>query len=319
VDSGGPISLEGVKTYPLAGRRHKVAVEDFGEPWRPGGTMRAWLSGLPRILAGKALTEVAERIVESVRSKSPVLLAMGAHPIKVGLNPVILDLLERGIVTGVAMNGACIIHDAEVAMVGRTSEDVASELGPGRFGMAEETGQFLNTAISEGAKAETGIGEAVGAALSREGFPYKRYSLLAGAYELGVPVTVHVALGTDTIHCHPGADGAAIGKGSHLDFRRFARMVSKLEGGVLINLGSAVVMPEVFLKALTLVRNLGYAVRDLTTVNMDFVKQYRPATNVVARPTLEGGKGYNLVGHHEIMFPLVSAAVIENAERAHSP
>ena len=240
---------------------------------------------------------------------------MGAHPIKVGLNPIIVDLLDRRIVTGLAMNGAGIIHDTEIAMVGHTSEDVAAEIGEGRFGAAEETGKFLNAAIAEGAEKDLGLGRSVGAMLMREKFPFNRYSLLAKAYELDIPVTVHVALGTDIIHFHPDVDGPSIGKTSHLDFRIFARLVSMLEGGVFINLGSAVIMPEVFLKALSLVRNLGYDVKNFTTVNMDFIQQYRPMTNVVHRPTLEGGKGYSLVGHHEIMFPLLAAAVIEKLER----
>jgi hypothetical protein len=239
---------------------------------------------------------------------------MGAHPVKVGLNPVILDLLNRRIIGGVAMNGAGIIHDAELAMAGGTSEDVAAEIGEGRFGMAEETGRFLNAAIKEGAGDGLGLGRSVGSMLVREGFPYNRFSILARAYELGIPVTVHVAVGTDTIHFHPSVDGASIGSTSHMDFRIFARLVSRLQGGVFINLGSAVILPEVFLKALSLVRNLGYEVNDFTTVNMDFIKHYRPMTNVVHRPTLEGGKGYNLVGHHEIMFPLLAAAVIEGLD-----
>jgi hypothetical protein len=306
-----PISLDDVTSYPLRERESKVSIDDFAQAWIPEGSMNSWLISLPRILAGNDLLEIRERIVRAASSDKTIILAMGAHAIKVGLNPVIIDLLERRIISGLAMNGACIIHDAEVAMAGKTSEDVAAELGNGRFGMAEETGRFLNDAISEGAKKGLGLGESVGAMLIRENFPFNRHSLLARAYELGIPVTVHVAIGTDIIHFHPNADGASIGKTSHLDFRIFSRLVSELEGGVYINLGSAVILPEVFLKALSLVRNLGYDVKDFTTVNMDFIRQYRPMTNVVHRPTLEGGKGYSLVGHHEIMFPLLAAAVIE--------
>ncbi len=303
--------MDDVTSYPLRERESKVSIDDFAQAWIPEGSMNSWLKSLPRILAGNDLLEIRERIVRAASSDKTIILAMGAHAIKVGLNPVIIDLLERRIISGLAMNGACIIHDAEVAMAGKTSEDVAAELGNGRFGMAEETGRFLNDAISEGAKKGLGLGESVGAMLIRENFPFNRHSLLARAYELGIPVTVHVAIGTDIIHFHPNADGASIGKTSHLDFRIFSRLVSELEGGVYINLGSAVILPEVFLKALSLVRNLGYDVKDFTTVNMDFVRQYRPMTNVVHRPTLEGGKGYSLVGHHEIMFPLLAAAVIE--------
>jgi hypothetical protein len=309
-----PISLEGVTSYSLKERPSKVTVDDFATPWTAGNSMVQWLAALPGILAARDLIEIRDRIVRAVADKKPVILGMGAHVIKVGLNPIVIDLLERGVITGLAMNGACIIHDAEVAMVGKTSEDVAAEIGTGAFGMAEETGRFLNAAIVNGARHEQGLGASVGAMLVRENFPHNRHSLLARAYNLHVPVTVHVAMGTDIIHFHPNADGGAIGKTSHRDFRIFARLVSELEGGVLINLGSAVIIPEVFLKALTLVRNLGYPVKDVTTVNMDFIRHYRPMTNVVHRPTLEGGKGFSLVGHHEIMFPLLAAAVIEGLD-----
>jgi len=311
-----PISLDDVKSYPLKKRSSKVKIDDFGDAWKAGGSMNQWLNSLPKILAGNDFSEIVDRFVRASVSNKTIILAMGAHAIKVGLNPIIVDLLNRRILSGLAMNGAGIIHDAEVAMVGFTSEDVAGQIGTGNFGMAEETGKHLNAAISEGAKQGLGIGRSVGAMLIRENFPYNRYSILARAYELDIPVTVHVAIGTDIIHFHPNVDGASIGKTSHLDFRIFARLVSKLEEGVFINLGSAVVLPEVFLKALSLVRNLGYPVKDFTTVNMDFIRHYRPMTNVVHRPTLDGGKGYNLVGHHEIMFPLLAAAVIEGLREA---
>ncbi len=310
-----PISLEGVASYPLHDRPSKVATDAFGTAWTAGGAMNAWLASLPNILAAADLRELRDRILQALASGRPVILAMGAHAIKVGLNPIVIDLLERGVISGLAMNGACIIHDAELAMAGKTSEDVAAELGKGQFGMAEETGGFLNRAIIRGAENGLGLGESVGAMLIEQDFPWNPSSLLARAYELNVPVTVHVAVGTDIIHFHPSVDGAAIGKTSHLDFRIFARLISDLEGGVYINLGSAVIMPEVFLKALSLVRNLGHAVTNFTTLNMDFIRHYRPMTNVVHRPTLEGGKGYSLVGHHEIMFPLLAAAVIEGLEK----
>ena len=306
-----PILLDRVNSYPLKERESKVNVDDFAVPWKPDGSLERWLKSLPGILAAKDLLEIRDRMVKIVSSGKTVLLAMGAHGIKVGLNPVIIDLMERGILQGIAMNGACIIHDAELAMAGSTSEDVAASLGRGRFGMAEETGRYLNDAITDGAKRGLGLGESVGDMLVREAFPFNRYSLLARARELEIPVTVHVAIGTDIIHFHPNVDGAAIGKTSHLDFRIFSSLVTTLEGGMLINLGSAVILPEVFLKALSLARNLGHRITDLTTVNMDFIQHYRPMTNVVHRPTLEGGKGYSLVGHHELMFPLLAAAVIE--------
>lgn len=309
-----PISLDRVRSYPLGERKSKVKIDDFGKPWRLGGDMGLWVRSLPKILAAKDFRLVVEKIVGAVRSGNIIILAMGAHAIKVGLNPIILDLLDRGIIGGLALNGAGIIHDTELAMVGHTSEDVDAQIGGGQFGMAEETGSFLNMAITEGAKKGYGLGRAVGAMLVKEKFPHNRLSLLARAFELDIPLTVHVAIGTDTIHFHPSADGPSIGKTSHLDFRIFASLVSSLEGGVIINLGSAVIMPEVFLKALTVVRNLGHEVKQFTSVNMDFIQHYRPMTNVVNRPTREGGEGYSLIGHHEIMFPLLAAAVIEGLE-----
>ncbi|NQU12891.1 MAG: hypothetical protein HQ561_02035 [Desulfobacteraceae bacterium] len=310
-----PISLDKVKTYSLKERVSKVKFEDFSQEWRSGASFGEWLKSLPKILAASDLREVIDRMIEASLGNRTIILAMGAHPIKVGLNPVILDLLNRRIIKGVAMNGAGIIHDAELAMAGTTSEDVAAEIGKGSFGMVEETGKFLNGAIKEGARKGLGLGRSVGSMLVQESFPYNRFSILARAYELDIPVTVHVAVGTDIIHFHPSVDGASIGTASHTDFRIFARLVSGLQGGVFINLGSAVILPEVFLKALSLVRNLEYKVNDFTTVNMDFIRHYRPMTNVVNRPTLAGGKGYSLVGHHEIMFPLLAAAVIEGLDK----
>jgi len=309
-----PISLKEVQSYPLKQRPSKVSVDDLAHPWLKGDSLAQWLDFLPNVLAARDLKEVIQGIAQAVSHGKTVLLAMGAHAIKVGLNPIILDLMDRGIISGIAMNGAGIIHDAELAMAGHTSEDVAAELGDGRFGMAEETGSYLNGAVVEGAEKGWGLGRSVGAMLARENFPYNSLSLLARAYEADIPVTVHVAVGTDIIHFHPTADGGSIGKTSHMDFRIFASMVSILEGGVFINLGSAVILPEVFLKALSLVRNLGYEVKHFTTVNMDFIRHYRPMTNVVDRPTREGGKGYSLVGHHEIMFPLLAAGIIEALE-----
>ncbi|MFZ7111635.1 MAG: hypothetical protein ACOWYE_08125 [Desulfatiglandales bacterium] len=308
------IDLEGVSCYPLKDRASKVSIEDFGKPWEPGGGLGRWLDSLPGILAAGDFIRIVKNLVRAAETEKTILLAMGAHAVKVGLNPVILDLMDRGLISGLAMNGAGIIHDTELAMIGQTSEDVAAHLGEGRFGMAEETGRFINQAIKEGAEKGHGLGRSVGAMLLREGFPFNRYSLVARAFELDIPLTVHVAIGTDIIHCHPTVDGAAVGKTSHLDFRLFATLVSRLEGGVFINLGSAVILPEVFLKAVSLVRNLGREVKRFTTVNMDFIRQYRPMTNVVQRPTLDGGEGYALVGHHEIMFPLLAAAVIEGLE-----
>ncbi len=286
----------------------------FANSWSAGDSMGAWLKGLPDILAARDLLLIRDRVLDAFFGKKKILLAMGAHPIKVGLNPVIIDLMERGIISALAMNGACIIHDAELAMAGKTSEDVAAEINSGSFGMAEETGRYLNRAITNGARAGKGLGESVGNMLLEEAFPFNHYSLLARARQLNIPATVHVAVGTDIIHFHPLANGAHIGATSHFDFRVFCGQVSELDEGVLINLGSAVILPEVFLKALSVARNLGHEVKNITTVNMDFIRQYRPMTNVVHRPTLDGGKGFSLVGHHEIMFPLLAAAVIEGIE-----
>ena len=309
-----PISLENIRTYSLKKRPSKVSVTDFGSGWIAGGKMSLWLERLPDILAGSDFRKLVNRLTMAVKDKKTIILSMGAHAIKIGLSPVILDLMEKRIITGLAMNGAGIIHDLEVAMVGATSEYVDSELPHGKFGMAKETGEFLNMAIREGAKKGDGLGYCVGKSVLEASFPYNKFSLLAGAARMDVPLTVHVAIGTDIIHFHPAVDGSAIGKTSHLDFRIFATLVSHLEGGVYINLGSAVILPEVFLKALTLVRNLGFNVKRFTTVDMDFIRHYRPMNNVVKRPTLEGGEGFSLTGHNEIMFPLLVAAMIESLE-----
>ena len=308
-----PIDLSKLKTYPLARRHSKVRLADFAVPWRKGQSLDRFLKTLPDILAVKTLRAVAHAIARAHRHGRPVIVGMGAHLTKVGLNPILVDLMERGIVTTVAMNGAVIIHDFELALRGHTSEDVEAEIDSGRFGMAEETGRMLNEAIVRGAKEGQGIGEAIGRYINRSlgQFPHHRVSLLATGARLGIPVTVHVALGTDIIHMHPTADGAAIGAGSLLDFRKLAAVVAGMEGGVYLNLGSAVILPEVFLKTVTLGRNLGHSLTDITTVNMDFLPHYRPATNVVKRPTQKGGRGYSLIGHHEIMVPLLAAAVIE--------
>jgi hypothetical protein len=310
-DKHEPISLEGVRTVPLGERPSKVSLDLVGAPWERGGPFSEFLQRLPRILAGAEFTAVARAVATAGRDKRTVLLGMGAHPIKVGLSPVMIDLMERGVLSGVAMTGAGIIHDAELALVGKTSEDVAAALADGSFGMSRETAEFLNRAIARYREARRGLGSLVGQALLESKPPYLNQSILAAGARLGLPVTVHVALGTDTIHVHPSVDPEAIGAASHLDFRIFARLVASLEDGVYLNLGSAVLMPEVFLKALTLARNLGYRVERVTTVNMDLQRHYRPRANVVERPTLRGGKGYELIGHHEIMVPLLAAAVIE--------
>jgi len=311
-----PLSLDGIKTYSLSERHSKVSRRDFGQPWEPGGGFREFVDRLPRLLAGEALREVAAAWVRARRAGRPVLLGMGAHPIKVGLNPVLIDLLKRGLITGVAMNGAGIIHDAEVAMAGRTSEEVDEVLGSGQFGMARETAEFLNGAIAGGAHEGLGLGQAVGRRLQESNFPHLDLSLVAAAAALDIPLTVHVAVGTDIIHLHPSMVPEALGAATHLDFRRFAALVADLAHGVFINLGSAVIIPEVFLKALTLARNLGHPASPLTTVNLDFIQHYRGLTNVVRRPTAKAGQGYALTGHHELLVPLLAALVVEEIEEA---
>ena len=306
-----PLDLRNVRRYPLSGRKSKVDISDFSKSWSKGGSFRQWIETLPRILAARELLEVRDRIIKAYRDKRPIILGMGAHPIKVGLSPIIIDLMERGIITAIATNGASIVHDAEIAMIGKTSEDVGEQLRDGRFGLSEETGHFLNQAIRWGAERDMGLGQAIGKKIAESDFPFKDLSIFSNSVRLNIPITVHVAIGTDIIHIHPEVDGASIGKCSHRDFLIFSKLISDLDGGVFINLGSAVIIPEVFLKALSLVRNLGYRVKDITTLTMDFIRQYRAMHNVVSRPTLEGGKGYYIVGHHEIMFPLLYASLIE--------
>ena len=306
-----PIDLEGLKTYPLSTRRSKVREADFASPWEKGESFTRFLEGLPNILAGAHIRDVIASVANAHRNQKTVLMGMGAHVIKVGLNPVVIDLMARNILTGVAMNGAGIIHDLEVAMVGQTSEDVAESLGDGSFGMARETGEFLNKAISDAEDRSSGLGEAVGSCIIDHDFPYADRSILAAGVRFGIPVTVHVAMGTDIIHMHPGFDPRAAGGATHRDFRTFASMVASLESGVYLNVGSAVILPEVFLKSVTLARNLGFHPEKFTTVNLDFIQHYRPMTNVVRRPTQEGGQGFSLTGHHEILLPIIASGVIE--------
>lgn len=306
-----PISSKGIKTYSIKKRKSKVSVDQIASLPERGGSLKDFLSALPDILGASDLKAVAKAVLRANQREKTVSLGIGAHVVKVGLSPLIVDLMERGVVTAVAMNGAGIVHDFELAYAGSTSEDVEKELLEGRFGMADETGRLLNNAIKRGVKKGGGIGRSVGEMILNSNFPHRDLSILAAGARLGVPVTVHVAIGADIIHLHPAMDGGATGLGSQRDFKLFASVVSSLEGGVYINVGSAVVLPEVFLKALTLARNLGHRVKNFTTVNMDFIQHYRPTVNVVSRPTQKGGKGYSLTGHHEIMVPLLYAAIIE--------
>ncbi len=305
--------LSDVRTYPLKSRKSKARAVDFARPVAHDGSVGAFIDSLPNLLAAADFKAVVGAIVDAQRSDAGIVWGLGAHVIKTGLGPVLIDLMERGFVSAIAANGATIIHDFEIALVGATSEDVDESLGPGRFGMADETGRLLNGAITDGVAAGLGFGQAVTAFLAAKEPQYARSSVLAAAGRLGIPVTVHVAIGTDVIHMHPAASGAAIGEGSLRDFRYFVSNVARLERGVYVNCGSAVVLPEVFLKAVALARNRGIPLASLSTVNLDFVRLYRPQTNVVSRPTAGTGRGYSLVGHHEIMIPLLAAAVISAA------
>jgi Deoxyhypusine synthase len=307
--------LSDVRTYPLKSRKSKARAEDFARVPAVGAPVAALIDSLPDMLAAADFKAVIRALVEAQRRDGGILWGLGAHVIKTGLAPVLIDLMEHGFVSAIATNGAAVIHDFEIALVGATSEDVDEALGPGRFGMADETGRLLNSAISEGVAHGRGIGEAVAQYLHAKQPQHARASVLAAAARLQIPVTVHVAIGTDIIHMHPTASGAALGEGSLRDFRYFVSNVARLEHGVYLNCGSAVVLPEVFLKAVALARNRGIAFRSLTTVNLDFVRLYRPQTNVVARPTAGGGRGYSLVGHHEIMIPLLAAAVKDRSAK----
>lgn len=311
-----PLSLKLIRRYSLKDRKSKVEASKVAGTFPEGGTFNEFMDSLPDILAGRDIREVIDAIVRARLNDRPVVLAMGAHPVKVGLSPLIIDLMQKGIITAIAANGATVIHDFELSYSGETSEDVASELEDGTFGMAKETAVMINSAIKSGAKENIGLGSAVGRLILKgRGFHNRRISIFSEAFRLSIPATVHVAIGTDIIHMHPEASGEAIGKTSLLDFRTLTSVISDLEGGVFINLGSAVVMPEVFLKALTVARNLGHRVKDITTVTMDFNRHYRPMENIVRRPTASGGRGYYITGHHEIMFPLLAGAVKERLSK----
>ena len=306
----GPADLSKVKTYPLRERKNKVKIADFASPAAEGRSVRDLLAGLPEILAGSHLRQLVSDIASAYAGNKPAIAMMGGHVIKCGIAPVIISMMERGILTGVAMNGAASIHDFEIALIGETSEDVGTNIATGKFGMWEETGRLMNEAVK--ADRTSGMGLALGGKLIELKAPHLDVSILASAVRLNIPVTVHVAIGTDIDHQQPAADGAAIGEASFTDFRIFVSEVSELgHGGVLLNLGSAVVMPEVFLKALSVARNLGHDVVEFTTANFDMIQHYRPGENVVKRPTNTGGKGYAITGHHEIMIPLLAHAVMD--------
>jgi hypothetical protein len=310
-----PIDSSKIRSRSIQGRATKVSVEQFGKVYQKDSGLSGWIQSLPKILAGSGFRRVVEALVSARSLKRPIIWGLGAHVIKCGLNPVLIDLMERGFVTALALNGAGAIHDFEIALAGSTSEDVESELETGDFGMSRETAEWMNEAIAQGVGRGNGLGEAIGSYLDENSnrFPFVSLSLLAAAFHRKVPVTLHVAIGTDTIHIHPSADGSLLGKGSLHDFRLLTSVVRDLnDGGVYLNCGSAVILPEVFLKAVSLVRNLGSPLGKFTTVNLDFLQHYRPHHNVVKRPTRGSGQGIELTGHHELMIPLLAAALIES-------
>jgi hypothetical protein len=312
-----PIDLSRIETYPLASRPSKVAVRDFAKPLTDDEARdaAALLDSLPRILAADTLRSITDAIIEAKSKNRAIIWGVGGHVIKTGLAPILIDLARRGFVSAVAMNGSGVIHDFEIAIAGWTSEDVDAALGSGAFGMAEETGRLINEAIRRGVADDCGVGEATGRALVEMNPQYADYSILHAAYLLKIPITVHVTIGTDIIHIHPHADGAAIGAATYRDFLLFASLVKELDGGgVYLNIGSAVTLPEVFLKGVTVVRNLGHSLQDFTTANFDFIQHYRPMTNVVRRPVAGGaGRGLAVTGHHELMIPLLAASIVSRS------
>lgn len=307
-----PFDLRRVRTYPLKDRPSKVNVRSFGRPHVKGESLTDFLAGLPDILGAQSLRRLAEAIVRAQGDGKPILWGLGGHVIKTGLSPILIDLMDRGFVSGIALNGAGLIHDFEIALIGSTSEDVESQIDGGAFGMAEETGRDINQAISDGVAGNLGLGESVGRYLSVIQPAYGAFSVLLQAYTRAIPVTVHVTIGADIVHNHPGCAPSDIGEGSHRDFRTLATLVAGMNGGgVYLNCGSAVTLPEVFLKCVTLVRNCGNELKDFTTANLDFIQHYRPRENVIRRPVQKGGVGIPLTGHHEILIPLLAAWLVE--------
>jgi len=305
------LDIAKLKTYPLASRRSTVSLAAFARPCRKGGSFQEFYESLPDLLAAKQLRVVVDAIVQAHRKRKTVLWMFGAHVIKVGLSPLLIQLIRRKVITAIALNGAGVIHDFELAYMSSTSEDVAEALADGSFGMAEETHRTINQAIRDGATRKQGLGFAVGAMINNKRLPYRQLSLLATCHELGVPATVHVAIGTDIIHQQSSADGAAIGQTSLADFRTLVGVVSTLKHGVVGNIGSAVILPEVFLKAVSMARNLKHSVNDFTAFDFDMIRHYRPSENVLKRPTLQGGTAVHITGHHELLIPLLVRAVTE--------
>ena len=313
-DDLGPLSLEHVNTYPLANRSSKVSLNDFAQPIASNGSLNDFLRGLPNILAVQNIRELADRIRRARKLRKPIIWGLGGHVIKTGLAPLLIQLMQQGFLTAFAANGSVLVHDSEIALVGSTSEDVDATLGEGVFGGADETGKLLNQSAVEGARDNIGLGEAVGRSLTQMSPKFESASIICTAYKARLPVTIHVTVGGDIAHFHPHANGAALGATSHIDFCLLSELVRRMNGGgVYLNVGSAVVLPEVFLKAVTLVRNLGHELTNITTANFDFIQSYRPLTNVVRRPTADGaGRGYSIIGHHELTIPLLTAELLSH-------
>jgi len=306
------ININKIKTISINSRKSKIDINRLAKPVFAGSSFHQFWTNLPETLAGSDLKELVSHITRAHRNGKPVLLMMGAHIIKVGLSPIVIELINKKIIQGIALNGAGAIHDVELTYFGKTSEDVTSYLRDGRFGMAKETADILNKTVQKGNSQSLGFGECLGKRITEDNPTHKGLSILARAYESGIPVTIHIAVGTDIVHQHESADGAAIGEASLRDFRIFAHLISLIDrGGVVMLFGSSVILPEVFLKALTVARNISGDVNHFITASFDMIEHYRPKVNVVERPTEQGGKGYSFIGHHEIMMPLLSAAILD--------
>ncbi len=306
------IDLQKIKTYSVRSRSSKVTEQFSASPPYKGMSVSTFIKSLPKTLKAKELLSIAEGIAKAREKQKPIIAMLGGHVIKTGCSPIIADLASKGYITHIAANGSVAIHDTELAIYGHTSEEVDTQIENGSFGMARETASWINSAAKEAQKDSLGFGESLGKYINREHFTYKKNSLIAFCYDLKIPFTLHVAIGTDIVHQHPNADGAAIGEASYRDFRILAASVKNLgQGGLVMNLGSAVIMPEVFLKALSVVRNLGHPVKDFTAANFDMIQHYRPRVNVLKRPVQNGGQSYSITGHHEIMLPLLASAIYE--------
>ncbi len=306
------IDLAKLKTYPISKRKSKTRHQDFAKPPSMGASFSDFYDSLPNILSGNHFRQVVDAIVAACKKKKPVIAMMGAHVVKCGLNPVIIELIKKNVIAAIAMNGSGAIHDFEIALIGKTSEDVDEALEDGSFGMAKETALYLNGAIGEAVEKDIGAGKAIGQVIEQQKLPFKNLSLLYNCVKKNIPATVHIAIGTDIIHQHPSCDGANLGEASLRDFHNFIEVVSRLgDGGVILNIGSSVVLPEVFLKALNVARNLGYKVKNFTACNFDMLHHYRPYHNVVKRPVRSGGAGYTIIGQHEIIIPLLAQSIID--------